>query len=113
MAYYQNNNRDKKIEEMHKAKVQRWDNSSLSAQIGGLMHDVIQIVLFKAKKTDSKEKILKEITFWLSALREVSDAEKEPSPVDWDKVEKEWDEKKQDLYNNQSQLEDINKELQV
>ena len=93
------------IKKMHEAKIQRWDNAGLSAQIGGLLHDSIALVI--AEKKIKPERI----AYWLTTLREIADKEKQPKPVDFEKAEKLWDEKKQALYDEQAENEEIQDQL--
>lgn len=102
------------IKKMHEAKLQRWDNAGLSAQIGGLMHDATQIVIARlGKKIVDKNitEIMNEIGETLNKLREVADAEKQPKPVDFDEAQELWDEKKQELYDEEAENEEIQDQI--
>lgn len=90
---------------MHEAKVQRWDNNSLSAQIGGLMHDAVAIAI--AEKKISKNNIV----FWLRKLREIADAEKQPKQVNQEAIElgEEW----QKTYNKECELAELKKQIDI
>jgi hypothetical protein len=108
----------KTIEQMHEAKIQRYDNGAIGAQIGGLMHDAVTIVMrftpgFTAKTDKERNKlILKDIAYWLHELREIADKEKEPKPVDFEKAQEKWDEKKQELYEQDAKLDDIRRGIE-
>jgi hypothetical protein len=68
---------DKEIKNMHDAKIQRWDNSGVSAQIGGLLHDVINIITSdNYPPIDDPKKTAKEIKEWLDILYEIMEDKK-------------------------------------
>lgn len=103
MPFSQQDPKQKSIEKMHKDKVRRWDNNSLSASIGGLMHDTIALVIAMGAK--DVEQVKKDVVFWLHELREIAEAEKEPKPLTMEQIKKmneEWQEK----YNTTSRLDD-------
>ena len=115
MAYKKQSN-DKKIEAMHKAKLKRWDNSSLGAQVGGLIHDAVALAI-ATKKVDPAD-----IKHYLDMLYIIAENKKEevsaPSEVDWDKAQKATEEfnrrvKESEKRLKQDQLEDINAQLQA
>jgi hypothetical protein len=94
---------------MHQDKVQRWDASGLSAQIGGLMHDATSLVIALGAK--DKEQVKKDIAYWLHELREIADEEKKPKPLSMEQIKKMNDEF-QKRYNEasitQEELENTN-----
>jgi hypothetical protein len=81
---------DKEIKNMHDAKIQRWDNAGISAQIGGIMHDVINIITSdNYPPIDDTKKTAKEIKEWLDILYEIMEDKKyeingfqRPKPID-------------------------------
>ena len=108
---------DKEIKQMHKAKVQRWDNQSIGAMVGGLMHDAVAIAVPKLLKEkaslNTKEDYQKEVEFWLDWLIQLSQEKKdylsipvvegEPElvPIEEPMPEvKQWDSKKREIESN-------------
>lgn len=115
-------NRDQRIEEMHNNKIKRWDNSSLSAQLGGLIHDAVALtiaILGQEKKSlATRDDYQEEIKMWIDWLYNFEEAKKEElnklPEVDLGALEasdKLWDSKRQELYNQDGELDDINKQL--
>ena len=89
---------EKQIIKMHEAKLKRYDNAGLSAQIGGLLHDSIALVIAE-KKINPKQ-----IAYWLHTLREIADKEKEPKYNGTSVAEnEEW----QKEYNEKSKLDEV------
>jgi len=95
-----------------------WDEiffkRNLSPQIGGLLHDAVNLVIaFNAgEEQPSKRKITKEIKKWVDILYDLAEKKKKKIlEVDIEKANELWDEKKQEIYNQDAELEEINKEL--
>jgi nitrogenase molybdenum-iron protein alpha/beta subunit len=101
---YANKKKEQNIKKMHEAKIERMDKSGLSAQIGGLMHDAVNLVIAEKNITITPERI----TYWLTTLRKIADAEKEPKQIDYDAIRlgEAW----QKNYNKECELAEIKKE---
>jgi len=105
---------DKEIKQLHQAKVQRWDKNSESAKFGGYSHDAVNLAAATLTKAELKNrKKLKEfLTDRIKIFYEIYEELTAPQPVDAEKSTELWDEKKQELADEESQLRDINTELQ-
>ncbi len=109
--------KEQSIEQMHKAKIQRMDNSSLGAMVGGILHDAVALTIAKLSKEKeslaTNDDYQKEISFWLDWLFKLSQDKKdyESIPVvDSADPNKQWDEHKQKIYEEDSELQEV-KEL--
>ncbi len=70
---------DQEIKQMHQAKIQRWDNSSLGAQIGGLLHDAVALTIADygyALKSSGRPSLEKQVKIWLDILYKISEEKK-------------------------------------
>ena len=114
---------DKTIRKLHQDKVQRWDNSSVGAAVGGIMHDAVAVAIAKLNQEKAslitREDYEEEIKFWLDKLYKIAQDKKERAgiPIVEDKpkqinVSKQVEgEKWQSDYNETSELETVNQEL--
>jgi len=94
------------IRKLHEAKVKRWDNSSLGAQIGGITHDAVAIAI--AEKKITKANIKK----WIDILYDLAEEKKQPQPVSFEAAQKateEFNKKMEEADNQQvnAELEEI------
>ncbi len=105
-------------------KLNQWEKSGISAQIGGLMHDSVAIATTRLSKLkaglDTREEYQEEIQYWLDTLLKMAKkkVEYESIPIVEDiryvplteEQIKAADDKFQEHYDKQSQLDDINLE---
>lgn len=88
------------------------EKQGYSARLGGAMHDAVNIAIARLSKgkagLDTRDDMESEIDYWFdSVLEKLASREKTIA----DATEK-WSEKKQEIYNSDSQLETINSELE-
>lgn len=93
--------------------------NSLGPQIGGLLHDAVALAVVELNKCKDIKEIQKidvknHIKNWLDALYDIAEAKKkeltEIKPVDKDKANEDWDGKKEQIYQEDSKLDDLNAE---
>ena len=97
---------DKEIKKLHKAKLDRWAASGNSAERGGFMHDAATLVAAGITPKDAKKKLYE----MLCVVYEVKEEITTPKPIsdaEAEKAEKGF----QKIYDKQSNLDDINKEI--
>ena len=80
--------KDNEIKAMFNKKIQRWDNSAVGAQIGGLLHDSTTLLAHGMEPT---KKNIEVVGKWLTALYEIAEEKKldiiTPKPIDLKKAQ--------------------------
>lgn len=103
----------KEWEQIRQEKQARIDKQGLGAQIGGLLHDAVALVIAGGVKDKSFSEVSKVIKEWLDLLYDISEAKKveltEIKPV-LREVAQKADNEFQKKYDKQSRLDDIERE---
>ena len=76
----------KSIEEMHDAKVIRWDKSSQSAKFGGFMHDAVELLKLNNKNGGTISEMEDLLVDIIKMLYRVEKKVFMPKPIDKEKA---------------------------
>lgn len=108
MAY----KKPKSIEEMYDNKMKRWDNSSLGAQIGGLIHDAVAIGIYAKDVSSQNLKAILDMLYDIAETKKKELTTIQPiSHQDALRINEEYEEKMKNL-KTEAERDELNRQAQ-